>query len=382
MSAFATGPRLSSWLSPVCSPNCTRWLILRALLWLGLGALAPGLDAQANGAPAIAPDAARARLLSPQATLDALARANSAVVGVQVRTAEGARSAETLGPLRRGSGVVIDANGLVLTIGYLILEADQIQIVTQDERTLPARAVAYDLATGFGLVRPLVPLKGIAPAPLGSADSVDAGDMVMTVVGGEDGDVDNTYLVSKRPFSGYWEYHIDSALFTSPPVQAGGGNHSGAPLFNQRGELLGIGSLFVGDALGQAERLGMRVPGNMFVPVDLLKPILKEMEQTGSSQQSHRPWLGLTSTEQGGRVQVVRVAQDSPAHSAGLKSGDVVLAIDGLRISTLEAFYKKLWQRPQPDADVELIVLQGSEMRTLTLRAVDRMRMLVKPAGV
>ena len=352
---------------------------LLVLLWLGLGAMA--VNAQATGSPSPT-DASRIPPLSPQATLDALARANSAVVGVQVRSAEGARSAETLGRMRRGSGVVIDAQGLVLTIGYLILEADQIQIVTQDARTLPAQAVAYDLATGFGLVRPLIPLKDIAPAPLGSMDSVQTGDTVMTVVGGEDGDVDNTYLVSKRSFSGYWEYHIDSALFTSPPVQAAGGNHSGAPLFNQRGELLGIGSLFVGDALGQAERLGMRVPGNMFVPVDLLKPILKEMEQTGTSRLSHRPWLGLTSAEQAGRVQVVRVAQDSPAQSAGLKAGDVVLAIDGLRVSTLEAFYKKLWQRPQPDADVELTVLQGADVKTLTLRAVDRMRTMVRPSGV
>lgn len=354
------------------------------LLCIGLG-LAGWLEAHANSTPSTpsaSADVSRSGPLSPQATLDALTRASSAVVGVQVQTADGARSAETLGRARRGSGVVIDADGLVLTIGYLILEADQIQIVTQDERTLPARAVAYDLATGFGLLRPLVPLKGIAPAPLGSLDSVEAGDTVMTVVGGEDGDVDNTYLVSKRPFSGYWEYHIDSALFTSPPVQAGGGNHSGAPLFNQRGELLGIGSLFVGDALGQADRLGMRVPGNMFVPVDLLKPILQEMERTGSSRLSHRPWLGLTSAEQGGRIQVVRVAQDSPAQSAGLKSGDVVLAIDGMRVSTLEAFYKKLWQRPQPDAEVELTVLQGSDVKTLTLRAVDRMRTLMKPAGV
>lgn len=353
-------------------------------LALGLSLAWPAASVSAAGASGATRTAATASTpsASAQSTLEALSRANAAVVGLEVRAAEGARSIETLGRQRRGSGVIIDADGLVLTIGYLILEADQVQIVTQDDRTLPARVVAYDLATGFGLVRPLVPLKGIAPAPLGDQASVQAGDAVMSVVGGAEGDVDNTYLVSKRSFSGYWEYHIDSALFTSPPVQAGGGNHSGAPLFNLRGELLGIGSLFVADAIGQTERFGLRVPGNMFVPVDLLKPILREMEQTGSSRLSRRPWLGLTSTEQGGRVQVVRVTPESPAQGAGLKTGDVVLAIDGTKVSTLEAFYKKLWQRAQPDAEVELTVLQGSDVKTLKLRAVDRMGTMVKPSGV
>src|SRR5206468_1444077 len=132
----------------------------------------------------------------------------------------------------------------------------------------------------------------------------------------------------------------ESALFTSPPID----NHSGAPVFNQRGELLGIGSLVMADASGE----GRRMPGNMFVPVDLLKPILAELQQNGITRQSRRPWLGVTSTEQGGRVQVVRVTKGSPAEGVGLHPGDVVLAVDGARVGTLEEFYKKLWARPEP----------------------------------
>ncbi|MDF2465901.1 MAG: signal protein, partial [Ramlibacter sp.] len=183
---------------------------------------------------------------SAQAMIEALTRANAAVVGVQVTAAEGARSADTLGRKRAGSGVVIGPDGLILTIGYLMLEADTIQVVTQENRTVPARAVAYDLATGFGLVKPLLPLRGINPVPLGSHSDVSPGQALMVASG--EGDVMTTGLVSKRPFSGYWEYHIEAALFTSPPIP----NHSGAPLFNQRGELIGIGSLFVADALGEA----------------------------------------------------------------------------------------------------------------------------------
>jgi S1-C subfamily serine protease len=309
-----------------------------------------------------------------QAAVDALTKASLAVVGLQVTAAEGARSADTLGRERSGSGVVIGPDGLILTIGYLMLEADTIQVTTHDNRTLPARAVAYDIATGFGLVRPLVPLRGIAPVPLGLASQTSTTEPLMAGVGGDGIGVAMTQLVSRRAFSGYWEYHIEGALFTSPPLR----NHSGAPLFNQRGELLGIGSLFVGDALGDNRRL----PGNMFVPVDLLKPILAEMQATGSTRSSRRPWLGISSAEQGGRVQIVRVSPDSPAQVAGLAPGDFVLAIDGAPVSTLEALYKKLWAHANPDDEVQLTILQGAEIRQLTLKPVDRMLTLRRPAGI
>jgi S1-C subfamily serine protease len=327
--------------------------------------------AEAASAPTAASSA------SAQDTINALSKAQAAVVGVQVLAAEGARSTQTLGQARSGSGVVIGADGLIVTIGYLILEADQIQIVTADKKTVPARVVAYDLATGFGLIRPVLPLRGISPVALGGTKDIKTGEPLMASTGAsrdEDADVNMTQLVSKRPFSGYWEYHIDGALFTSPPMQ----NHSGAPLFNQKGELLGIGSLFVMDAIGQ----NVRLPGNMFVPVDLLKPIMNEMLQTGSSSLSKRPWLGLTSAEQGGRVQIVRVNADSPAQAAGLQVGDVILAVDDAKVASLETFYKKVWDRAAPDSEIKLTVLQGADLKTITLKAVDRMSTMKKPAGI
>jgi len=314
---------------------------------------------------------------TPQTAVDALTRATAAVVGIETQAIAGARSSETLGPRRRGSGVVIGTDGTILTIGYLMLEADQIRITTQDNRQIPARALAYDIATGFGLVRPLSPLRGITPAPLGQVGSLQVGEPLMAVVGAQEGDEPGlavTQLVSQRAFSGYWEYHIESALFTSPPISS----HSGAALFNRNGELMGIGSLFVMDALGD----NRQYPGNLFVPVDLLRPILAELRQSGSSRASRRPWLGLSSTVQNGRVQVLRVNPDSPAQQAGLQPGDAVLAVDGTRVTTLEGFYKKLWDRPDPESEVTLQVLQGAEVRNLTLKAVDRMKTLLRPSGI
>ncbi|MFC5521508.1 S1C family serine protease [Polaromonas jejuensis] len=313
--------------------------------------------------------------------IDALAKASAAVVGIKVTVAEDARSAETLGQRRSGSGVLIGQDGLILTIGYLMLEAEQVEIFTQDNKTLPARAVAYDQATGFGLLRPLLPLRGMSGVTLGNSADLKPGELLMAVTGpqaDDDGDVHMTWLISKRAFSGYWEYHIETALFTSPPIVASGGNHSGAPLFNQKGELMGIGSLLVSDVTGENRHL----PGNMFVPVDLLRPILAELQQSGTSLKSHRPWLGLISNDQDGRIQIMRVNKDSPAQLAGLQTGDVVLAVDDTKVTTLEEFYKKLWDRSAPDAEIKLTVLHGADIKTIVFKAQDRMLTLKKPSGI
>lgn len=341
--------------------------------------LAMALVALLALAPAGASTAVPANVLT---MMEAMNKASAAVVGVQMTAVEGARSSQALGETRTGSGVVIGPNGLVLTIGYLLLEAQQISIITPDNRIWPAVAVANDVATGFGLIRPLLPLRGIDPVALGSAHDLQPGEPMMAATGatstGNSAAVGMTQLVSTRAFSGTWEYHIDTALFTSPPVSSGSGNHSGAALFNQKGELMGIGALLVMDALGE-NRL---MPGNMFVPVDLLKPILAEMQQAGSSRQSHRPWLGLTSSDRGGRVRIVRVSADSPADIAGLQPGVFVLAVDDSAVSTLESFYKKLWAHATPDDLIKLTVLDGDEVKTIVLKPQDRMLTLKKPSGI
>lgn len=310
----------------------------------------------------------------PPSTLSkALERAANAVVGVQAQSVSDARSAGSLGRARQGSGVVIDDHGLVLTIGYLILEAEQVQLVTDDGRQIPARVVAYDLATGFGLVRALAPLK-IEPAPLGQGGAVATEQPVMMVSGGESGAVSATRLVSKRSFAGYWEYHLDQALFTAPARP----EHSGAGLFNERGELIGIGSLFVANAAGGERRL----PGNMFVPVELLPPILPELLARGRSTQSERAWMGVNCAEVAGAVRVVRVTDDSPADVAGLEAGDRILTLDGQPVPTLESLWKALWRNPGSRRAVELQIDRAGERRTLTVHTIDRAATLKRAEGV
>jgi serine protease Do len=303
----------------------------------------------------------------------ALERAANAVLGVQSLALPNARSNSTLGRVRQGSGVVIGSDGLVLTIGYLILEADQVQLLLDDGRHLPARVVAYDLATGFGLLQALAPLN-IAPAPLGRSGEVVAEDGLLIVSGEPSAQLSAARMVSRRAFAGYWEYRIDGALFTSPPRT----DHSGAGLFNPRGELVGIGSLVVANALGDDEP---RQPGNMFVPTDLLQPILGEMRRTGASAASRRAWLGINCVEQGGQVRVVSVNDDSPAEQAGLRVGDRITALDGAPVTSLDALWTQLW-RGAPEREVALEVDRDGERRTLNVSTVDRHRELRRASGV
>lgn len=350
-------------------------LMAAALLVALLGALvnvavaAPLPDAAASPGPASEPVTAPS-----QSQTQALQRAHQAVVGVQALAVPDARSSSSLGRTRAGSGVVIDGDGLVLTIGYLILEADQVLLTLDDARKVPARVVAYDVATGFGLVQALAPLK-VQPVPLGSARALQVEEPLMMASGGGDAAVGIAQLVSRRPFAGYWEYLLDDALFTAPARA----DHSGAGLFNSQGELVGIGSLVVAQALGEQ---GPALPGNMFVPIDLLPPILGELRSSGMSAASRRAWLGLNCLELAGEVRVLRVNADSPADVAGLQPGDRILRIDGASVGSLGGLWKTLWQGGQPERDVTLDIVRDDAPRTVTLHSVDRMKTLRRAQGI
>ena len=292
-----------------------------------------------------------------------LVSATNAVVGVKVKALPNARSNETLGQDRTGSGVVINGDGLVLTIGYLILEADTVEINEGDGKPVPAIVVAYDHPTGFGLLKPMGKIT-TQPIRMGTARPVGQLDRLMIVTGGDEQAVSIATVVSKRKFAGYWEYLIEDAIFTSPPRL----DHSGAALINKEGELVGIGSLFVMDALTPGEKL----PGNMFVPVDLLKPVLDQLVRTGSQEAARRPWLGVNSLEEDGRIKVMQVNEDSPAQKAGIEAGDIILSVDGTPVESLEKFYNTLWQRGPAGTEFTLTVLHGVNVRTVTVRSIDR----------
>lgn len=291
----------------------------------------------------------------------------AAVVQVSSVVPSSARTASGLGINRTGTGVVIDDNGLVLTIGYVILEAIEVSVQGPDGRSVPASVVAYDHETGFGLIRTSLPLD-IEPMKLGKADNVPVKEQLLVASRVGKLDAKGVYLVDRRPFAGYWEYLVDEALFTAPPYAKFGG----AALIDRRGELVGIGSLIVGGH----EAKGTSRGGNMFVPVDLLKPIIKELVAQGRRADQPNPWLGLFLEEHRGRIFVTRVAPDGPAQDAGMHVDDLILGIDGVVVDSLADFYRALWQRGDAGIDVPLDVVRGREAASTIIKSGDRYQYL------
>lgn len=301
-----------------------------------------------------------------QAKTEAASKADdtlSAIVHVRSKIVADARSAPNLGLQREGSGVLV-RDGYVATIGYLVIEAESVVVTAADGKSVPAIVAGYDHASGFGLLKLLAPLAG-KPLPLGDADALTEREAALVAsYGGRDG-VSLAYVVSRRPFSGSWEYQLDSAIFTYPAVR----DWSGAALINVRSELVGIGSLIVSDAAGG----GTPSPGNMFVPVSLLRPILEELIASGRRSGPVPPWLGLNTEEMRGRLFVSRVSPDGPAERAGLRSGDIVVAVGGEDVSSLAELYRKIWSRGAAGVEVPLTVLQGTQVRQLTVKSMDRL---------
>lgn len=334
---------------------------LGALVMAGWLVTSPGL-AQEPSPPTPSGAAAPAAKAESPPDLDA-ERLFGAIVRITARAVPGARSSASLGNEREGTGIVIGDDGLILTIGYLIVEADDVNIVDSKGRSFGARVAGYDHATGFGFLRTIAPLS-VKAVPFGDSAKLAERDPVMIASSGDDR-VAFAYVVSKRPFSGNWEYALEQALYTSPPVM----NWSGAALFDRNGKLVGVGSLIVREA-SEGEP---RIPGNVFVPIDLLKPILADIEKTGRRAGPARPWLGVAADEVSGRLVVTRVSAEGPADKAGLKPGDIILGVGSESVRTQPEFYRKVWARGAAGSTIPLKVLQGVDVKEVPVESIDRM---------
>jgi serine protease Do len=307
----------------------------------------------------------------PAVAGESLQRFNNNVVRLDARVPPEATSSQALGPMRTGTGVVLDER-TVLTIGYLTLEADQVMVTTASGRRIPASVAGYDHATGFGVVRTVLPMDA-SPIALGDSDRISERERVLTLGHGE-AEATEIVVLSRKVFAAGWEYLLEKPIFTFPPVN----NWSGAALYTQDGKLVGIGSLIVNDAA--AGQPG--VPGNLYVPVNLLKPILADLLATGRRTADVPPWLGLTTESVRGNLMVTRVAPNGPADSAGVVAGDIVLGVGIDNVRDQAEFYRKVWGTGKAGVTVPLKVLKEGAVKEVRVKSIDRADFLTKATGI
>lgn len=326
-------------------------------------------DEDEDGADEDIPAVARPR---PGETGYDLEAALSSVVGLRVEVPADGFTAGVLGTERRGNGIVIGEKGLVLTVGYLVVEAEAVWITTVRGTAVPGHVMAYDQATGFGLVQALGRL-GVPAMPIGSSRGLEDGTPV--VVAGNRGlkTALAARVTGRRPFAGYWEYLLDEALFTAPAHPSWGG----AAVISDQGELVGVGSLLVQEG-GQGGQSA--VVGNMAVPAELLATVRAELMRQGHSAASHRPWLGLYATDmRDNAVVVTGTAAKGPAAVAGLKEGDIVLRLAGEPVADLADLWRRLWAAGPPGVAVRMTVARAGNPREVELRTADRNAFLKQP---
>ncbi len=300
-----------------------------------------------------------------------LEHAFAAMVGLHAIIPSDAYTAETLGTERAGNGVFIRNNGLVLTIGYLITEAETIWLNLSDGRSVPGHVLGYDQETGFGLVQALAKLD-MPSLEIGSSTAAPIGERVVVAgAGGRQRSV-AARIVAKQEFAGYWEYVLDEAIFTAPAHP----NWGGTALIGPAGDLIGIGSLQLQHAVerGQTQNI------NMIVPIDLLNPILDDLLKFGRRNAPPRPWLGLYATEVENRLVIVGLAERGPAKRADLRTGDIVLAVAGKQVRDLASFFRRVWALGQAGVEVPLAIYRDGDTMEVRVKSSERNRFLKGPS--
>jgi S1-C subfamily serine protease len=295
--------------------------------------------------------------------VSAAEEALSAVVRIRSVFPADAVNTDTLGTERVGNGVVIDAEGTVLTLSFLTRDAEKIEVTGPDNATVAATVIGYDYNTGFSLLRTNKPL-GIAPIKLGRSSSLEVGDRTIAVGAGGKRELQLTQVVSRKEYAGSWEYLLEDAIYTVP----GFADFSGASLINSKGQLVGIGYLYTPIALGD---YGL-VSCNVFIPIDALTPILADLKSSGRSLKVKRPWLGIYAEEAHGRIFIARVTAGGPAEQAGLKPEDMIISVNGEIVRNLADFYRKVWRIGDAGVLVPLTVLKGDKIQEIKIPSADR----------
>ena len=290
------------------------------------------------------------------------------IVRITSTVPDEARTAASLGTSRRGTGVVIDDKH-ILTIGYIVAEADKIEIGLPGGKEVPGDLVAYDHSSGFGILKTILPTK-LNPLKLGDSDNISEEDLLFVIPYPDQGQGSGARAVSRRSFAGWWEYYLEKPIYTYPMTQS----WAGTPLLNSYGEIIGIGSLYVQESVQ-----GVQSPGNLFVPVNILKPILSDLLKNGRRTKQINPYMGINSEESNGKVYITRVSENGPAARAGILSKDIILSVNGIKVNAIKDFYLTAWSLGGTGTLIKLEVEQDQKKISFDIKTVDRMDYFVKP---
>jgi serine protease Do len=296
-------------------------------------------------------------------------RIYQSVVKIDSIVPSDARTANSLGTIRGGNGIVIDDKH-ILTIGYIVVEAETITITLPNGGVVPAELAGYDHTTGFGILKTILPSK-LTPLQIGNSDKLNKEDLLYVLPYLTEGAPSAVKMISRRSFTGWWEYFLDKPIYTHPMNTS----FAGSALINEFGELLGIGSLYVSDAAAE----GVPMPGNLFVPINDLKPILDDLIVNGKRTVNVKPYMGLTSNDDTGKVMVTRVNDDGPAAKAGFKENDIILKVNKINIQDTEKFYKTVWSQGGPGTLLDFEIERNNQIISLKLTTMDRNDFFVKP---
>ena len=291
-----------------------------------------------------------------------LERKLDAIVSVNTYIPENSYSAEVLGTERNGHGIVIRDDGLILTVGYIITEAETVWIGT-GKSSVPGYIVGNDFESGLGLIKPMMPID-LPSIELGRLDDLAVDDAVLVAGYGGISYMMESRVVARKEFAGRWEYLLDEAIYTAPvhPVWAG------TALIGEDGRLYGVGCLLIQDA-GAGESIS---GSNLFIPVDAIAPVIDEICEHGGRNKRPRPWLGVLLQEEQGQLVVTGIFYKCPADLAGLKPGDIITGLNGEPVFDLAGFFRGVWAMGDAGAEIPLTVSRDEGAVDLVVKSGDR----------
>ncbi len=261
-----------------------------------------------------------------------------------------------LGTDRRGTGTIVSPDGLILTVHYLLLGAQNVIVTMPGGEQLEAKIVGKDYSTGIGLLtidRGKIPCVEV----VSSEKCVDGQDaFTVASLGAEKRCADCGIVTYLGPFDAVWEFVLDKCVCVTAPLNIG---MSGGPICNLQAQLMAVSYLNFADL----SRAILGVPGECFLAIR--DELIKHGCRTTAAP---RAWLGVLSYTLREHVVIAGVMPGGPGQKAGLQQGDLVISIDDTDVNDRRVLYDAL-RNHRPGEKINLKVLRNNRVYQLDIAA-------------